>query len=85
MTAEIGRQPVTTKTDVFVYEDTILHGTTPLSLSPHVRIGVMGEGIDLFFMGGRDTDAIASLNRFVNFVSEYRDGLLAREAEENRR
>lgn len=84
MPTEVGSQPVTTKTDVFVYDDTILHGTTPMSLSPHVRIGVSGEGIDLFFMGGRDTDAIASLNRFVNFVSEYRDRLLAREAAENR-
>jgi len=73
---EIGFQPVTTKTDVFVYPDTTLGVSLPVGLSPHVKIGVPGEGIDLFFMGGSDLDAIAALNRFVNYVTEYRDALL---------
>lgn len=79
MLPEIGTQPVTTKTDVFIYPDTLIGVSLPVSLSPHVRIGVPGEGIDLFFMAVRGEDAITALMRFTSTLQAYLDTLLRQE------
>jgi len=73
----IGDAPIYTKADVFVYDNTKLEVTMD-SLAPHLRIGTIDSGIDLFFMARGAEDGIDALNRFVNFLAAYRDDLLAK-------
>lgn len=71
-----GDLPPSTKTDVFVYADTKVEATLPSDLSPHVRIGIAGEGIDLFFMARHGEDALTALLRFSELLSKYAHALI---------
>lgn len=75
--ARSGTRSLTANVGAFVYPDTLITVDERPHLSPRVGLGVQGEGIDLFFMGGSDLDALASLTRFVDLVTEYRDRLLS--------